>query len=42
MIGVERFHRDKERFSVALSDVVKQEKNDKLRRLIDDLDDSAD
>ena len=29
-------------FSVALSDVVKQEKNDKLRRLIDDLDDSAD
>ena len=29
-------------FSVALSDVVKQEENDKLRRLIDDLDDSAD
>ena len=29
-------------FSVALSDVVKQEENDKLRRLIDDLDNSAD
>lgn len=29
-------------FSVALSDVVKQEENDKLRRLIHDLDDSAD
>ena len=29
-------------FSVALSDVVKQEENDKLRRLIDDLDGSAD